>query len=125
MKLELDSFTRGYLEACLFSETDNADESGGEPLDRNYSLNDFTPEAIEKAKADCADFQTAQAELLTESEIDSHKAGCCFWWNRNGHGTGFWDQGNSNELVFRKLSDASKVYGTVNAMVDDGKISLH
>ena len=31
---ELDDFTRAYLEAMLLAETDNADDSGGEPLDR-------------------------------------------------------------------------------------------
>ena len=35
---ELDDFTRAYLEAILWAETDNADDKGGEPLDANYDL---------------------------------------------------------------------------------------
>ena len=34
---ELDQFTRSYIEAALFSTTDNADESGGQPFDANYA----------------------------------------------------------------------------------------
>jgi hypothetical protein len=91
-------------------------------LDRNYTLNDFSPEAVASAIADCVDFQTAQSALLDEANIDSHRAGCCFWWNRNGHGTGFWDEGNA--AVFRKLSDACEPYGSCYAYVCDGQVHL-
>ena len=61
---ELDDFTRAYLEAILFAETDNADDSGGEPLDRNYDLWDFDSDSLEKAIEDCRRFQEENAADL-------------------------------------------------------------
>jgi hypothetical protein len=63
----LDEFTTAYIECALWSETDNTDDSGGEPLDKNYSIDDVADEAIEKMAADCAKFQTDNAELLIKA----------------------------------------------------------
>ena len=45
---QLDEFTRGYIDAALWSSTDNSDEGGGQPLDSNYSVNDIIKQAIRR-----------------------------------------------------------------------------
>lgn len=117
---DLDAFTRGYLEAALFSTNDESREDGGDPLDDNYGIADFAPEAIEKAKRDCARFRQANAADL--EGFDESEAGADFWFTRNGHGVGYWD-GDYPEPQGDRLSKAAKKFGEVWLTVgDDGLI---
>ena len=119
----LDAFTRAYVDAALWSSMDESDDAtGGDPLDQNYSSDDIDPATIKQMIADCADFQEKYAELLSASGIDDGRAGHLFWLNRNGHGTGFWDEDIDEEFQ-EKLSAAAESYGEVNLQVDDGVIS--
>jgi len=116
----LDPFTRGYLEAALFSSNDESDESGGEPLDKNYSIADFAPEAIKKAIADCARFQEQNAADL--EDFDEEEAGADFWFTRCGHGVGYWD-GDYPKPQATRLTESAKKFGEVWVSVgDDGLI---
>jgi hypothetical protein len=119
----LDAFTRAYLEAALWSSNDNADDSGGEPLDKNYSPDDIDSATMVQMVADCTDFQEKYAELLSESGIEDGHAGFCFWLSRNGHRSGFFDESSIDEEFQEKLQDAAESYGGVDLMVDDGVIS--
>jgi len=122
----LDTFTRSYIGAALWSSTDNSNEQGGDPLDSNYSESDIAPETLQRMAEDCAAFQADNAEDLASADIEASRAGFLFWLNRNGHGSGFWDEvSGSHELrtVFMRLSAASEVWGDFNLYVgDDGQI---
>jgi len=116
---ELDAFTTAYLECALWSSTDESDESGGEPLDANYGLDDLSLETIQGAIDDCAAFQAANADDL--ADLDDEQSGHDFWLTRNGHGAGFWDRGLG--ALGDRLSKACKPYGSVDLYVgDDGKV---
>ncbi len=116
----LDSFTHGYLTAALFSTNDESDDSGGNPLDDNYGIADFAPEALEKAQRDCARFQSENAKDL--EGFDEAEAGGDFWFTRCGHGVGFWD-GDYPEPQAARLTKACKKFGEVWLTVgDDGLI---
>lgn len=116
----LSKFQQGFLEAALWSSTDNADDSGGEPLDKNYGISDIDPKTLASLLKDCDDFCEENAELLAQAG-DDEQNGHDFWLTRNGHGAGFWDRGYG--AVGDKLSDACKPYGSVDLHVgDDGKI---
>lgn len=115
----LDTFTRAYIEAALFAETDNSDESGGEPLDRNYGIEDIAPECLAQMRKDCDAFSSTHWDMIA---ADEERAGHDFWLTRNGHGAGFWD-GDWPEDVGDALTEASKAFGEVNLYVgDDGLI---
>lgn len=119
MSDENERFLNAYIECALWSSTDNADDSGGQPLDENYDETDLTPETLAEFKRDCEAFQEANAADL--EHLDPAQAGHDFWLTRNGHGAGFWDRGLGE--LGERLSKASKVYGSVDLMVDsDGKI---
>lgn len=119
-----DAFFEGYVECALWSETDESDPSGGEPLDSNYGAEDIAPEAMAEMRKDCDDFCDENKDLLCESGLDPAQAGHDFMLTRNGHGAGFWDRGLGD--VGDDLSDAARVYGTQGLYVgDDGKIYTH
>ena len=118
---ELDKFTRAYIEAALWSSTDNSDGSGGEPLDKNYNIYDIADETLAVMAADCAAFQNENASDLSFNSLD--QGGHDFWLTRNRHGCGFWETPDWPEDIGNRLTDASHKYGEVWLYVgDDGKI---
>lgn len=125
----LNSMTKQYLETALWAETDESDESGGEPLDNNYSLYDIDPESIVGAKKDCDAFYEKAQEKIGDviSEIDLTDLGHDFWLTRNGHGAGFFD-GDYDEFgdtVGDDLTQVAKEFGEVYIYVgDDGKLYI-
>ena len=115
----MDRFTIAYTEAALWSSTDNSDDSGGNPLDDNYGIDDLAPETIQSIIEDCQAFQNEHFEDIAN---DLERAGHDFWLTRNGHGAGFWD-GDWDEEIGDRLTKASDAYGSVDLYVgDDGRI---
>lgn len=118
--VNMDKFTRAYIECALWSTNDNSNDQGGDPLDKNYSIEDLAPETLKYMIADCSAFQTLFWEDL--SDLDLEQAGHYFWLTRNRHGAGFWD-GDYAKEVGKRLTDASHKFGEVDLYVgDDRKI---
>ena len=126
---DTDEFTRAYMEAILFAETD----WDGEPLDANYDISDFSQESLSAIKKDCAEFQAQAnigeidgapsylppAQLRQPRKVDSDgMAGHDFWLTRAGHGGGFWD-GDWPEPHGDRLTKLSEKFGGVCVTVDD------
>lgn len=117
-----DAFSNQYMETALWSTNDESDESGGEPLDKNYSVSDIGEETRRQMISDCADFQKRFGNLIDEGGGDYGRAGHDFWLTRNDHGAGFWD-GDWPEPQATALTNASKEYGNFDLYVgDDGQI---
>lgn len=118
----LDDFTQGYIEALFFTEAEpgtsrneRADENGNvypewesrasegkqKDMPGDYGFDDLTPETLVEIIADCKKFQNINHDLLWKaydmdlpnSSYTEECAGRDFWFNRNGHGVGFWDRG--------------------------------
>ena len=96
-------------------------------MDANYSIDDFAPEAMERALADCQKFQTLAADMIPNGCIRSNEfneweqAGHDFWLTRCGHGAGFWD-GDWPEHG-DALTAISKQFGNLDPYLgDDGQI---
>jgi len=126
--MELDAFTKAYVEAALWSSNDERDDSGGQPLDRNYSANDIHPDAMKIIIADCTKFQTDNADLLTEDFCLTRlsadvQGGHDFWLTRNGHGCGFWETSDWESDAGDRLTKSAHSFGEINLYVgDDGFI---
>jgi|GEM_PF-1812077 len=123
----LDAFTTAYIEAALWSTTDNSDEQGGEPLDANYTVADIAPPTLEAMKRDCADFQQRFGQLVEGDESPAIEkwgrwelAGHDFWLTRNNHGAGFGD-GNFPKHD-DELYEAAHSYGDFELYVGDDNI---
>lgn len=115
----MDPFTIAYIEAALWSSNDESDEQGGEPLDANYGVDDIAPKTLARILNDCEAFQQDHADDIGSG---LERAGHDFWLTRNGHGAGFWD-GDWEDEIGQRLTEASDVYGSVDLYVgDDGLI---
>jgi len=115
-KAQLDTFTLAYVEAAMWTLTDE----DGNSLDY-LGLHDIAPETIAKAVDDCAAFQAEYQALLEEAGDDSQN-GHDFWLTRNRHGAGFWDRGYPKPIG-DGLTKAAHSYGESNWYVgDDGMV---
>lgn len=121
MKIDIEKVLTAYIECALWSSTDNADKSGGEPLDANYTPDDISAECLESMRGDVEDFVEANAELLAKSGQSDEQIVHDFWLTRNRHGAGFWDRGLGD--IGRQLTEMSHPYGSCDlSFGDDGLI---
>ncbi len=121
--LEYDEFTRAYMEAMLWAESDD----NGDSFSSNYDVTDFSEEALATIRTDCAHFQEA-ANLSTIDETDMQDvevmAGHDFWLTRVGHGSGFWD-GDWPESLGAELTELSEKFGEQYIYAgDDGELYI-
>ena len=132
--MNLDAFTRSYIETALWSSMDESDPHGDEPLDANYGPEDVAPEAIEVMTQDCARFQEENASMLRRAleahGQDEERCGHDLWLTRNGHGAGYFDgdysrHGINAGEVGTALGKAATALGEVTLYVgDDNKIHI-
>jgi hypothetical protein len=123
---DADEVASAFLEAALFAETDNADDSGGEPLDRNYSVSDFASATRRKLEKKAKQFYCQNKELIDSAEgkfrsSNTEQAGYDLWLTAQGHGAGFWD-GDWPEATGKKLTAAAEKVGQTDLYVANGKI---
>ncbi len=123
-----DEFTLAYLECALWSSTDESDDSGGEPIDKNYGIEDIYKDTLTRMIADCEKFQHDNQNDIDDdcchADNATTQAGHDFWLTRNGHGAGFWD-GDWSIPVGARLTKASKEFGECDLFVNDiGQIEL-
>lgn len=127
MTVDLDS----YIEAALFSSTDESEEGSGEPLDQNFGPEDLDSETLAAMTRDCEEFEKRIAHLDFDGvwvrgyPASGSQIAHDFWLTRNGHGSGFWD-GDWPEELGEELTEIAKSFGEVWLCVgDDGKISSY
>ena len=105
-----DQFVRCYLTAVLFGEH-CSNEEDGEYLDQCYTLEDFTPEALERASADCSAFlQAAENAGIPLLYADcAEQAAYDFYFTSRGHGVGFWDRpevyGKQDAKILKEIAE--------------------
>lgn len=116
----MSEFIDSYMETALWSSTDDSDDSGGDPLDDNYSIDDIAEKTRAAMRADCIAFVWANRADLRASGLTPGRAGHNFWLNRCGHGAGFWDEGLGD--VGERLSKACRPYGDVYLYTHDGQV---
>lgn len=121
---ERNQATRAYLEAALWTGTDD----DGEPLDAVFDPIDVSGTSREQAYADLSSFMRENRALIDKThtlrpEYDAAAIGHDFFLTRNGHGAGFWDRGLGD--IGDRLTAACKTYGTSDPYLgDDGKVHL-
>jgi hypothetical protein len=99
-------FVDGYLEAALFSSNDEA----GIPLDKTFSLKNFSQEAVDKAVRDSNAFIEENRKDLEAASQDKWEHGRDFWFTRNRHGVGFWSN-DYEEEIGERLTESAHKYG--------------
>ena len=124
-----EEFFQAYVATAFWSSNDERDETGGEPLERNYGLSDIEPEGLARMRADCDAFYDANYDDLNCDGVtygpdfgQDGRAGHDFWLTRNRHGAGYWD-GDWPEPQATRLTKAAHAYGECDLYVgDDGRI---
>jgi hypothetical protein len=106
---DANRFLRGYYDAAFFSSTDH---ESAEPLDANYGISDLLPDTKEQMVSDAQHFYHSYHHLIPDGNAEH--AGHDFWYNRNGHGTGFWDKPELYGEHADALSEASHQAGEYN-----------
>lgn len=116
-----DEFTRAYMEAMLWAETDE----NGDQFDSNYDVSDFSEEALAQIRIDSEHFQReAGLSRIQNIENVQELAGHDFWLTRAGHGSGFWD-GDWSEPYGAELTELSEKFGEQYIYIgDDGELYL-
>jgi hypothetical protein len=121
----------GYSTCALWSSTDQSDESGGFPLDSNYTLADIDSDALHLMTLDCIVFLTENENdvllycgvVYTENWTPLEQVGHDLWLSRNGHGAGFFDRTTGS--VGDRLQIAAEQMGeTCIYPGDDGKLYI-
>jgi hypothetical protein len=110
---KLDRFTEAYLEAAEFSGLPTDDHGEEEPNEG------FSPELIAQAVADCAAFQEAHWDDVSAYGVE--QAGHDFWFTRNRHGVGFWENDHGTPEICGRLDKAARAAGEIEILAgDDG-----
>lgn len=124
--VEVSDFAFGYLIAALWSSNDSRDDSGGQPLDDTFDVDDIDADTLRTMLSDCEQFQKDNAADLSayceqrqpRGDYSAEEcAGHDFWLSRNGHGAGFFDRSDVSEDVRERLQEAAHV-GEFNLYVD-------
>lgn len=118
--LYAEEMLQQYMETALWSSTDESDESGGEPMDRNYTTDDIAKSTKAKMLADCQKFYEQNSVLLADWPAD--QAGHEFWLTRNESGTGFLDSKYGTDESREALDEAARRFGTVNLYIHRKKV---
>lgn len=119
-----DQFVHRYLTAVLFGEH-CSNEEDGEYLDQCYTIDDFSPEALVRATADCEAFlQAAENAGIPVLYADcAEQTAYDFYFTSRGHGTGFWDKpevyGAQEDEILTKIAESFRCPDYYDA---DGKI---
>jgi hypothetical protein len=131
--------TQALATTLLRSENDNSDESGGEPLDANYGVDDIDEQSLIKLQK-CFDAFVEQATQQINAAIGEHwesiedfytgsgsdyQVEHDFIMTVNGHGCGFWEKSDWQSPVGDILTALAHKQAEIHAVVgDDGKIYI-
>lgn len=116
-KISPDEFVKGYLEAALWTSGDEVKGNNTTP-----TTDSFSEEALAKADADCSAFVEMAGDHLSQ---DLDTMGHLFWLNRNGQGSGFWDEGSLDEADQQFLDELAHQFGECDLYLgDNGEVEL-
>jgi hypothetical protein len=138
----LKEVVRGYVETALWTEEERLEDEMGYDEDdddemseidaiiKSYNKKDFSN--FEKEDIDADSLLDTYSDikeftnLLSDStldEVEPFDLGMDFWLTRNGHGSGFWDRGYSEETE-EDLMSAVKNFKEKNLVIGDD-LMLH
>ena len=134
------SSLRALVASLLWSENDNSDESGGEPLDSNYDIDDIDFDSLRRLDARYQAFaEKAEQQLAAKfggdySSIEDfyigsgnsdHQAEHDYIMTVNGHGCGFWEKHDWQDGVRQILDALASKESEIHAEAGDhGRVYL-
>lgn len=121
-RIDINSMVSGYLECALFSDIPDDDTAV------YFTFENISRSMLKKAYDDCKRFfDSLHIQNIFPDRPDYHAIGIDFWYTRQGHGTGFWDNykkpydDNTAEL----LTDIATGFGECYLYLgDNGKLYI-
>lgn len=114
----LNEFTMAYVMAALFTFEENPPQGEYSTSGRFQELFPLIdPRTLYKMIEDCTAF-LAQADL---TDYPQKQAGYDFWFTRNGHGVGFWEEDYGTPEQCQKLTALCKEFGEFDLYSGDGE----
>lgn len=113
-------FLRGYVGALLFGETLRLDDDGesADPdgdgrdlmiLDAGFHWEDFDKDSQCRIVKDCIQFYEQNREDI--EAYGAEEAGSDYYFTRQGHGVGFWEEDYGAPETCKRLDEAAKAEG--------------
>ena len=103
-------FVRCYLVTVFFTETGDSEQP---PADAELCT-DF----LRESTIDCLAFYSRISCYIADDQIE--QAAHDFWYTRNGHGVGFWENDRGwSEWQSEKFTVISKSFGEANAYFEE------
>jgi len=132
---DLSPFEQGYVEALFASARLRIAYDTGSTVRmerRDARFSDLSPEALERVRRDCAEFQTSVAwkgyvggALSNPGLIDPERCGEMFWRERNGQSGGFVGAFGFPQEYAHRLHERAELFPPLQPyLADDGKIHL-
>lgn len=114
--INIEQFLSGYQGCALWSTQDYRDENDEQGYTLEDEFSEFSDACTKAMREDCEDFISSNLATLeafkTAAGCDDWRLGFLFWLNREGHGSGFWDELSGDDAALGDaLSDACKPYG--------------
>lgn len=106
---ELQTMADAYIECALFTADEDIVEPKSGQFDQSPYLPRITKAMKDEAKRVCEVFYDDNAKDLAGYPADS--AGHDLWYNRNGHGVGFWEADHCTKEEGKRLSNAAHRLG--------------
>jgi hypothetical protein len=123
---QLEEFLLHYMICGLWATNDNSDESGGNPLDDKYTIEDIHPDSVKKMRKICKEFLKKAYSLLEKVEhiYSLEYAGHDFWLTSGRHGAGYWDRDELEiDGIGEDLSEIARDIECPDLYIgDDGRI---
>lgn len=121
-RIDINSLVSGYLECALFADSPDNETAV------DFTFENISRDMLKKSYADCERFfDSLHIQSVFSQRPDYHAIGIDFWYTRNGHGTGFWDNykktydDNTAEL----LTDIATSFGECYLYLgDNGKLYI-
>lgn len=120
---DINEVVSGYIEAIKFTEEINDSQQFH---DENVVMENITEQ--------CKDFIEKIKEFIPQMEecnLQDRRVGHCFWYDRNGHGTGFWDEDcimvqlkGDNKMLSDILAEVAKSFGEIHVVKDEKLVYL-
>ena len=108
----IDEILESYLKTALWCEGESDEYE-------DLTIYDFSNDALKKAKKEIFWFVTAAGEILDNCSSDF--IGSNIWYEREGHGVGFWDKDEFNDEEKEILHELANVLGFSGIYVSDDK----
>lgn len=84
--IDVNTMTLGYINCALFCDAPDDNSMS------DFTVSNLSQDALIKAHNDCESFYNSMhTQNCVPNNCNWDRIGIDFWYTRNGHGTGFWD----------------------------------